>query len=64
MALMTIFTALMGVAWWFSNRKQKHWEGMETASTSTAVSIDGGTLASLLFKLKNSHGDAVSPSSP
>ena len=35
-------------------------EGMESASTSTVVSIDGGTLASLLFKLKNSHGDAVS----
>ncbi len=31
-----------------------------SSSTSTVVSIDGGTLSSLLFKLKNSHGDAVS----
>ncbi|XP_064382414.1 BRCA1-A complex subunit Abraxas 1-like [Halichondria panicea] len=37
---------------------KKTGEGMESASTSTVVSIDGGTLASLLFKLKNSHGDA------
>ena len=33
---------------------------MEKPSSSTLVCIDGSTLSSLLFKLKNSPGDVVS----